>query len=72
MRDMDDFIEVLSDYIASPSSNNILQFSIESLQANEMKWLSKVVLIKINSGNVKIKYSIKSDNTDGSVSGIVK
>lgn len=72
MRDTDDCIEVFSDYIASPSSNNILQFNIESLQANEMKWLSKVVLIRINSGNVKLKYSIKSDNTDGSVSGVIK
>lgn len=72
MRDTDDCIEVFSDYIASPSSNNILQFNIESLQANETKWLSKVVLIRINSGNVKLKYSIKSDNTDGSVSGVIK
>lgn len=72
VRDTDDCLDVLNDYIATPSSSNVLEFKINSLQANETKWLEKIVLIKIKHGNIKINYSIKSDNTDGSLSGVIE
>lgn len=62
----------LAEYIATPSSNHVVEFKINSLQANETKWLDKVILIKIHKGKIKISYSIKSDNTDGSVSGTIE
>jgi len=69
--DIDDCVDVLCDYIATPTTNNIVEFKISSLQANETKWLSKVILLKAGHGNITVKYSIKSDNTDGTVSGTV-
>lgn len=70
--DIDNCVQVLCDYAVIPSAHNVLEFKIKSLQANETKWLDKIALIKINSGKIKLKYSITSDNTDGNVSGIVE
>lgn len=67
--DAEDYNDVLCDFVATPSAGNVLEFRINSLQANEVKWLEKVLLIKINHGEVKLKYSITSDNTDGCISG---
>jgi len=65
----EDFIDELCDYVAVPSAPNVVEFKVKSLQANETKWLSHVILVKIRSGKIKLKYSIRSDNTDGSVVG---
>ena len=70
--DENDCLGLLSDYIATPTSRNVLEFKIQSLQANETKWLDKVVLVKINSGKIKLTYSIKSDNTDGNFSAVIE
>ncbi|MBQ9805090.1 MAG: hypothetical protein IJW49_01080 [Clostridia bacterium] len=67
--DEDDCLGLLSDYVATQSSNNVLEFKINSLQADETKWLDQLILIKIQSGKIKLNYYIKSDNTDGGVSG---
>ena len=69
--DIDDCVNVLSDYIATPIATNVVEFNIASLQANEIKWLSKVILLRAGSDDIKLKYSIKSDNTDGNISGII-
>lgn len=69
--DSDDFVNVLCDYIATPITANVVEFKISSLQANETKWLNKVILLRAGSDDIKLKYSIKSDNTDGSVSGTI-
>lgn len=69
--DIDDCVNMLCDYIATPIATNVVEFKVSSLQANETKWLSKVILMKAGSGDIKLKYFIKSDNTDGSVSGII-
>ena len=69
--DSDDCVNVLCDYIATPIATNVVEFKIGSLQANETKWLSKVILLRAGSNDIKLKYSIKSDNTDGSVSGTI-
>lgn len=66
---VEDCINVICDYIAKPTSKNIFEFKITSLQANETKWLDKVILIKTNSGKIEVEYSIRSDNTDGSIVG---
>ena len=70
--DIDDCVNVLCDYIATPSATNAVEFKISSLQANETKWLSKVILLKAGSDDIKLKYSIKSDNTDGSITGTIQ
>ena len=69
--DIDDCVNVLCDYIATPIATNTVEFKIGSLQANETKWLSKIVLLKTGSNDIKLKYAIKSDNTDGSISGVI-
>ncbi len=70
--DDSDFEESLSDCIASPNYGNVFEFKINALQANETKWLPRVILLKIKSGKVTLRYSIKSDNTDGTVSGVIE
>lgn len=70
--DESDCLGLLSDYIATPSSKNVLEFKINSLQANETKWLDKVVLLKNKGGKVKLTYAIKSDNTDGKFSAVIE
>lgn len=70
--DIDDCVNVLCDYVAAPSTTNVLEFKISSLQAKETKWLNKIILIKINNGKIKLNYSIKSDNTDGNISGMIE
>lgn len=67
--DADDYLETLGDYVATPSAGRVVEFKINSLQANEAKWLDKVILIKVNHGSVKLTYSITSDNTDGNLCG---
>lgn len=66
--DIEDCVNLLCEYIATPTTSNIVEFKISSLQANQTKWLNKSILIKTNNKNIKLKYSIKSDNTDGSIS----
>ena len=70
--DDDDFLDTLKDYIATPSTVSVVEFKINSLQANEAKWLDKLILIKVKRGGVKLSYSITSDNTDGNVSGVLE
>ena len=70
--DADDYLETLGDYIATPSTRSVVEFKINSLQANEAKWLDKVILIKVKRGGLKLTYSITSDNTDGNVSGTLE
>lgn len=70
--DADDYLETLGDYIATPSVGGVVEFKINSLQANEAKWLDKLILIKVNHGGFKLSYSITSDNTDGNVSGTLE
>lgn len=70
--DADDYLETLGDYIATPSVGGVVEFKINSLQANEAKWLDKLILIKVNHGGFKLSYSITSDNTDGNVSGALE
>ena len=70
--DESDCLGLLSDYIATPSSKNVLEFKINSLQANETKWLDKVVLLRNKGGKVKLTYAIKSDNTDGKFSAVIE
>ena len=69
--DIDDCVNVLCDYIATPIATKVVEFNIASLQANETKWLSKVILLRAGSDDIKLKYSIKSDNTDGNISGTI-
>ena len=70
--DDDNYLETLRDYIAMPSAGSAVEFKINSLQANEAKWLDKLILIKVNGGGFKMSYSITSDNTDGTVSGTLE
>lgn len=69
--DIDDCVNVLCDYIATPIAANVVEFKISSLQANETKWLNKVILLRTGREGIRLKYSIKSDNTDGTISGTI-
>ena len=68
----EDCQEVFNDFVATPNSLGVYEFKISSLQANEAKWLDKVILIKKGTEDISVEYSIKSDNTDGSVGGVIE
>lgn len=67
--DAEDYGDGLKEYIASPSGENTFEFTISSLQAGETKWLDGVLLLKQKSKNVSIGYTIRSNNSDGTISG---
>lgn len=69
--DPDSYIDELKDYIAVPFQNNVYEFKIKSLQANETKWIDKMILVKPRGRKVKIEYTLTSDNSDGSVAGTI-
>lgn len=57
-------------YIALPINAHEYQFEIDSLRANEKKWLEGMVAVR-GAAMTKIsqQYRIKSDQTDGSLEG---
>lgn len=69
--DEDDYENELKSYIATPISKNSYIFKIGTLQPQETKWFGGILMLKIKKGNVKIKYTIRSNNSDGNLGGIL-
>lgn len=71
----DDYGREIIKYIAMPNvkDNDIeFEFSISSLRAKEKKWLGPALLLKPLTDSFNIEYSIKSKQSDGDLSGIIK
>lgn len=67
--DEEDYENELKAYVATPHSKKSYMFQISSLQAQETKWLSGVLLLTTEKNDIKISYSIRSNNSDGSLVG---
>lgn len=69
--DSEDYARELAKYIAKPMEGRMAEFSfnISSLHPKETKWLGAAILLKPVSSSIEIKYSIKSNSSDGSLSG---
>ena len=66
-KDENDYIVELEDVIASTEGNDFYDFEISSLRPNEIRWLSKGMLIRPCNGIIRISYSIHSDHSDGKI-----
>ncbi len=71
--DEDDYEEEIENYIESPVDGNDRAYRIEipSLRPGEKSWLG-IIAVEDNGQPVEISYTIKSDNTDGSIEGILE
>ena len=65
----EDYEKELKKYIASPIGGNphSFEFTVGKLHAREKKWIGPMLLLKPIGNQVKISYSIKSVNSDGTL-----
>lgn len=72
--DSDDYERELSKYIASPleGRSNEIEFDIKDLRPKEKKWLGASILVKPKAEKVSFSYSIKSQHSNGELSGILE
>lgn len=70
--DLQNCVEELESFIATPINSNMYEFRINSLQANETKWLDRVILVNSESKSIKIKYTITSDHSEGNISEVIQ
>lgn len=69
--DADDYEHELSKYIASPNESTEYEYEyyIKSLRPKEICWLGPMIMVKADAKQVKMQYSIKSNKSDGNLSG---
>lgn len=69
--DADDYERELSKYIAEPqgAEKNEYEFYIKTLRPKETCWLGPMIMLKKGSREICIRYSIKSNKSDGNLSG---
>lgn len=72
--DEEDYEREISKYVAMPIANSKseFEFTISSLRPKENKWLGPALLIRPLKDSFDIEYSIKSKNSNGNLSGIIK
>lgn len=72
--DTEDYERELSKYIATPQgvNNNEYEFYIKSLRPKETCWLGPMIMVSRDSKEVFIRYSIKSNKSDGNLSGVLR
>lgn len=72
--DESDYERELQKYFAEPMDDhdNEYEFYIKSLRPNEKSWLGPAIMIKPLKEEVVLSYSIKSNKTDGTISGVLK
>ena len=72
--DESDYERELQKYFAEPMDGHAdeYEFYIKSLRPNEKSWLGPAIIIKPLKEVVVLSYSIKSNKTDGTISGVLK
>ncbi len=65
----EDYDSAIKMYVAEPISDSEYQFNIESLMANEKKWLEGLIALRNVKEGMKLTYRIRSKNTDGRIEG---
>ena len=72
----EDFYRSLVNNIAtakfSHDNQSIYEFKIKLLRPNETKWLNKIIVVIPLKAELQISYQILSNQSDGTLSGIVK
>lgn len=69
-----DYARELTKYIATPlkNSDNEFDFYIRSLRPREMSWLGASILLRAKSKEIELTYTIKSQHSNGELSGKLK
>lgn len=72
--DMDDYVDEIQRYIASPieTSYNEFDFHISKLRPREKNWVGKGILLKPKTDVIIMTYKITSDHSDGNLEGTTK
>lgn len=50
---------------------NVLEFEISELFSNEIKALENIILIESLDNGIKLEYEVRSENSDGTINGII-
>ena len=64
-----DMLQEIQKYVATFLADGIYQFKIDSLHANEIKWLGPMIAVKRSTKPIIIEYEVLSQKSDGTVSG---
>lgn len=72
--DIDDYVDEIQKYIASPidTSFNEFDFHNRKLRPNEKNWLGKGILLRPKASTIIMTYKITSEHSDGSLEGVLK
>ena len=70
-KDEDDYESELKEYIAIPAGRDFYEFEVASLRPKEILWLSEGMLIRPCEGIIQLRYSIRSDHSDGNLGGLL-
>ena len=72
--DAEDYEKELSKYIATAQgpNKNEYEFYIKSLRPKETCWLGPMIMLKNDFKSISIRYSIKSNKSDGDLSGVLQ
>ncbi len=69
--DEDDYEDELKEYLLTPINGNEYKVNVSSLRPDEKSWLGIIALY--NDGMAPIvRYKIRSENTDGTIEGIIQ
>lgn len=71
--DAEDYENELSKYIAEPQGTSGIEYNfyIDSLRPKETCWVGPIIMIGRDTSDFKFKYFIKSNKSDGSLSGVL-
>lgn len=72
--DEEDYEDEIKKFIATPinEKSNSYLFEIDSLRANEKKWLGPMIAIKPKQEEISLTYSIKSKYSDGQIASVIE
>ena len=72
--DADDYEDEIKKYIATPTGDkkDTFVFEVDSLRANEKKWVGPLIALKPKEDEIILTYSIKSQNSDGCIASTLK
>ena len=68
--DANDYEDEIKKFIATPigDKNDTFVFEVETLRANEKKWIGPLIALKPKSDEITLTYSIKSKKSNGFIS----
>ena len=69
---IEDCEEKLEEHFTIAENPGFYRFQVATLQPKECKWLGQGIFVKPMQGKIKLRYQIKSANSDGNLSGVLE